>query len=148
MTVRVRKYLDEGFAAVAFLRGSSKSGLVSQYAAEQIRLELERDEQSFDAALKEIRSRKEAQRRKRTARSGLNLASDSFDLLRVTTQQRGFVLTEPGESRPQDRSIGSVSSGEQTSTRVAVSDPSLPTRQTDGSFDHSESRLTDLDLTP
>jgi hypothetical protein len=67
MSVRIRKYLDEGFAAVAYLRGSSKSGLVSQYAAEQIRLELERDEQTFEEAVKQIIARKESQRRKKAA---------------------------------------------------------------------------------
>src|SRR5215472_18017956 len=47
MTVRIRQDLDEGFAAVALLRGTTKSGLVSQYAAEQIRLEQERDRAGF-----------------------------------------------------------------------------------------------------
>jgi len=55
MTVRIRKDLDEGFAAVALLRGTTKSGLVSQYAAEQIRLEQERDRTRFEGALKEIK---------------------------------------------------------------------------------------------
>src|SRR6478672_10755787 len=58
MTVRIRQDLDEGFAAVALLRGTTKSGLVSQYAAEQIRLELERDRAGFSAALKQIRSQR------------------------------------------------------------------------------------------
>jgi hypothetical protein len=63
MTVRIRQDLDEGFAAVAHLRGTTKSGLVSQYAAEQIRVEQERDPARFHAAVKEIRS----QRRPHTA---------------------------------------------------------------------------------
>src|SRR5215471_13471066 len=58
MTVRIRQDLDEGFAAVAHLRGTTKSGLVSQYAAEQIRVEQERDPARFAAALKEIKSQR------------------------------------------------------------------------------------------
>ena len=63
MTVRIRQDLDEGFAAVALLRGTTKSGLVSQYAAEQIRVELERDRTRFGAALKEIKSQRKAQKK-------------------------------------------------------------------------------------
>ncbi len=63
MTVRIRQDLDEGFAAVALLRGTTKSGLVSQYTAEQIRAEQELDRARFDAALKEIKSQRKAQRR-------------------------------------------------------------------------------------
>ncbi|MGH9763684.1 MAG: hypothetical protein ACREAC_22865 [Blastocatellia bacterium] len=63
MTVRIRQDLDEGFAAVALLRGTTKSGLVSQYAAEQIRLEQERDRAAFAAALKEIKSQRKSQSR-------------------------------------------------------------------------------------
>jgi hypothetical protein len=62
MTVRIRQDLDEGFAAVAYLRGTTKSGLVSEYAAEQIRVEEERNRARFSAALKEIRSQRREQR--------------------------------------------------------------------------------------
>jgi hypothetical protein len=58
MTVRIRQDLDEGFAAVAHLRGTTKSGLVSQYAAEQIRTEQDRDPARFAAVLKEIKSQR------------------------------------------------------------------------------------------
>ena len=61
MTVRIRQDLDEGFAAVALLRGTTKSGLVSQYAAEQIRLEQERDRAGFAGALKQIKSYRKTQ---------------------------------------------------------------------------------------
>ena len=61
MTVRIRQDLDEGFAAVALLRGTTKSGLVSQYAAEQIRAEQERDGARFAAALKAIQSHRKSQ---------------------------------------------------------------------------------------
>ena len=72
MTVRIRQDLDEGFAAVAHLRGTTKSGLVSQYAAEQIRVEQERDPARFAAALKEIKSqRKGRQSLPRTKRSSI-----------------------------------------------------------------------------
>ena len=63
MTVRIRQDLDEGFAAVALLRGTTKSGLVSQYAAEQIRVEQERDLLRFDAALKEISGQRKRQQK-------------------------------------------------------------------------------------
>ena len=63
MTVRIRQDLDEGFAAVAIMRGTTKSGLVSQYAAEQIRVEEERDEARFNAALKEIKAHRKTQRK-------------------------------------------------------------------------------------
>jgi hypothetical protein len=69
MTVRIRQDLDEGFAAVAVLRGTTKSGLVSQYAAEQIRVEQERDRSRFEAALKEIRAQRKMQRKSKTVRS-------------------------------------------------------------------------------
>jgi hypothetical protein len=64
MTVRIRQDLDEGFAAVAMLRGTTKSGLVSQYAAEQIRVEQERELARFNAALKEIKSQRKRQRKR------------------------------------------------------------------------------------
>jgi hypothetical protein len=63
MTVRIRQDLDEGFAAVALLRGTTKSGLVSQYAAEQIRLEQERDRARFESALKEVTSHRKIRQR-------------------------------------------------------------------------------------
>jgi hypothetical protein len=69
MTVRIRQDLDEGFAAVALLRGTTKSGLVSQYAAEQIRIEQERDRARFDAALKEVTSHRKMQQKMKGRRS-------------------------------------------------------------------------------
>jgi len=69
MTVRIRQDLDEGFAAVALLRGTTKSGLVSQYAAEQIRAEQERDGPRFAATLKEIQSQRKVQRQTKPRRS-------------------------------------------------------------------------------
>jgi predicted transcriptional regulator len=68
MTVRMRLDLNDGLAAVALLRGTTRSGLVSQYAAEQIRVEHEsKDSQprglklfetgSLTAAEKQARSR-------------------------------------------------------------------------------------------
>ena len=67
MTVRIRQDLDEGFAAVALLRGTTKSGLVSQYAAEQIRVEQERDLLRFSAALKDVKSQRRLQRKTKSA---------------------------------------------------------------------------------
>jgi len=71
MTVRIRQDLDEGFAAVALLRGTTKSGLVSQYAAEQIRTEQERDRPRFDSALKEIKSQRKFYQKSKPGRSRL-----------------------------------------------------------------------------
>jgi len=71
MTVRIRQDLDEGFAAVAILRGTTKSGLVSQYAAEQIRAEQERDRSRFEAALKEIKAQRKVQQKSRASASRL-----------------------------------------------------------------------------
>ena len=67
MTVRIRQDLDEGFAAVALLRGTTKSGLVSQYAAEQIRVEQERERPRFEAALNEIKAQRKVQRKSKTS---------------------------------------------------------------------------------
>jgi hypothetical protein len=69
MTVRIRQDLDEGFAAVALLRGTTKSGLVSQYAAEQIRAEQERDLTRFTAALKDVKSVRKTQQKAKSIRS-------------------------------------------------------------------------------
>ncbi len=88
MTVRMRLDLDEGLAAVAHLRGTTKSGLVSQYAAEQIRLEQERDRPRFDAAVKDIRFQRDAQRQKKSAQSPLERRSDAPDYLKASSEQR------------------------------------------------------------
>ena len=69
MTVRIRQDLDEGFAAVALLRGTTKSGLVSQYAAEQIRAEQERDQVRFNAALKEVKAVRKTQQKTKPIQS-------------------------------------------------------------------------------
>ena len=69
MTVRIRQDLDEGFAAVALLRGTTKSGLVSQYAAEQIRVEQERDQARFSAALKEVKAVRKTQQKTKPIQS-------------------------------------------------------------------------------
>jgi hypothetical protein len=69
MTVRIRQDLDEGFAAVALLRGTTKSGLVSQYAAEQIRAEQERDQARFNTALKEVKAVRKTQQKTKPIQS-------------------------------------------------------------------------------
>jgi hypothetical protein len=69
MTVRIRQDLDEGFAAVALLRGTTKSGLVSQYAAEQIRAEQERDQARFNAALKDVKAVRKTQQKTKPIQS-------------------------------------------------------------------------------
>ena len=105
ITVRMRLDLDEGLAAVAHLRGATKSGLVSQYATEQIRLEQERDRARFDAAIKDIRLQREAQRRKKSAQSRLECRSDAPDCLKAGSEQRPLARPWCLESRPHDRLI-------------------------------------------
>jgi hypothetical protein len=65
--LRISQDLDEGFAAVALLRGTTKSGLVSEYSAEHIRAEQERDGTRFGADLKEIQSHRKSQLKTTTA---------------------------------------------------------------------------------
>ena len=101
MTVRMRLDLNEGLAAVAHLRGTTKSGLVSQYAAEQVRLEQERDRPRFDAAVKDARFQREAKRRKNSAQS----QPDAADGLKASSQQRPLARSWCLESRPHDRLI-------------------------------------------
>ena len=105
MTVRMRLDLNEGLAAVAVLRGTTKSGLVSQYAAEQIRLEQERDRSRFDAAVKDIRFQGEAQRRKKSAQSLFEGGSDAPERLKASTEHRPLARPWCLESRPHDRLI-------------------------------------------
>ena len=105
MTVRMRPDLDEGLAAVAHLRGTTKSGLVSQYAAEQIRLEQERDRPRFDAVVKEFRFQREARRKKKSLQSVFERASDSIACLKATTEERPLARPWCLESRPHDRLI-------------------------------------------
>ena len=100
MTVRMRLDLDAGLAAVASLRGTTKSGLVSQYAAEQIRLEQERDRVRFDAAIKDIQFQRQAQRRKKSAHGRLERPSGTRECLKPISEEHP--LTRPWclESRP------------------------------------------------
>ena len=103
MTVRMRLDLNDGLAAVAHLRGTTKSGLVSQYAAEQIRLEQERDRFGFDAAVKDIRFKREVQRRKKPVQSVFERVSDSPYCLKATTDERRLARPWCLELRPHDR---------------------------------------------
>ena len=105
MTVRMRPDLDAGLAAVASLRGTTKSGLVSQYAAEQIRLEQERDRVRFDAAIKDIQFQRQAQRRKKSAHTRLERPSDTRECLKAIAEDRPLARPWCLESRPHDRLI-------------------------------------------
>jgi hypothetical protein len=118
MTVRMRLDLNDGLAAVAHLRGTTKSGLVTQYAAEQIRLEQERDRLGFDAAVKDIRFKREAQRRKKSAQSRLERQSDAHDSLKAGTEQRPLARSWCLESRPHDRLIEPLYDGRKRSFKV------------------------------
>ena len=105
MTVRMRLDLNDGLAAVALLRGTTKSGLVSQYAAEQIRLEQERDRPRFDATVKGIRFQRGAQLRKKSAQSRLKRRSDAPECQKASSEQRPLARPWCLESRPHDRLI-------------------------------------------
>ena len=106
MAVRMRQDLDEGLAAVALLRGTTKSGLVSQYSAEQTRLEREHDQPCFDAAVKEIKRRRRAKRAKRAARQRFKSPSDSSATARVKIGQRRLARVEHTKASPHNGSIG------------------------------------------
>src|SRR6266851_2639177 len=105
MTVRMRLDLKDGLAAVAHLRGTTKSGLVSQYAAEQVRLEQERDRPRFDEVVKDIRFHREAQLRKKSAQSRLERRSDVPDCLKPSSEQHSLARPWCLESRLHDRLI-------------------------------------------
>jgi hypothetical protein len=105
MTVRMRLDLNDGFAAGAVLRGTTKSGLVSQYAAEQIRLEQERDRVRFDAAVQDVRFQRQAHRRKKSAQARLERPSGTRECLKAGLEQRPLARPWCLESRPHDRLI-------------------------------------------
>lgn len=105
MTVRMRLDLNEGLAAVAVLRGTTRSGLVSQYAAEQIRLEQERNRPGFEAAVKDIRFERETRWRKESAQSQFEHLSDVPDCLKASTEHHPLARPWCLESRPHDRLI-------------------------------------------
>jgi hypothetical protein len=105
MTVQLRLDLNDGLAAVALLRGTTKSGLVSQYAAELIRFEQERDRVRFDAALEDIRFQSEARRRKKSAQSPFERPSSAPDCLKAITHQPELIRPWCLESRPHDRLV-------------------------------------------
>jgi hypothetical protein len=105
MTVRMRLDLNDGLAAVAHLRGTTKSGLVSQYAAEQVRFEQERDRVRFDAAVKDIRFQRETRRKKNSDQPPLERPSTAPDCLNASTEQHPLTRHWCLESRPHDRLI-------------------------------------------
>ena len=130
MTVRMRPDLNDGLAVVAHLRGTTKSGLVSQYSAEQIRLEQQRDRLGFDAAVKDIRFKREAQRRKKSAQSRLERQSDAHDRPKAGTEQRPLARSWCLESRPHDRLIEPLyDSGKRVIQATHGSLPSIARRQ-------------------
>lgn len=129
MTVRMRLDLDEGVAAVALLRGTTKSELVSQYAAEQIRLEEERDRFCFAAAVEEIRSKRRARRKSKTARSNSQRPSGALDSSKAVTEQRPLARPWCLESRPQDRLIEPLYDGAKRVTQPIRGRLSLRARE-------------------
>src|SRR5258706_11508434 len=93
--------LNPLFAAA--LRGSART--VSQYAAEQIRIEQERDRPRFDAAVKDIRFQREAQRRKKSPQSLFEGRSNAPERLKAISEERPLARPRCLESRPHDRLI-------------------------------------------
>jgi hypothetical protein len=71
---------------------TTKSGLVSQYAAEQIRLEQKRDRVCFDAAVKDIRVQREAHQRTKLARLQLQPSSKELTNLEL---KAGYAFAAP-----------------------------------------------------
>ena len=147
MMVRMRQDLDEGFAAVALLRGTTKSGLVSQYSAEQIRLEREHDQHCFDAAVKETKRRRRAQQAKKAARARFKSPSDSSDYTKANTEQRRLARVERTKASPHHRSIGSLSDGAEKTLQAGIGIPSLVSRRTKASCDGPETDSNDISLT-
>jgi hypothetical protein len=148
MTVRMRLDLDEGLAAVALLRGTTKSGLVSQYAAEQIRLEQERDRPRFDAAVDDIRFRREAERRKRSGQSLFERPSCSPDSLKATTEQRRLATLQCVESRPHDRSIEALYNTRETVIQIACGGPSLVAHRMRTTCGTADAHSNEINLAP
>lgn len=146
ITVRMRLDLNDGFAAVALLLGATKSGRVSQYAAEQIRLEQERDRVRFDAAVKDIRLQREAQRRKNCAQPPLERPSTASDCLKAGTEQRP--LTRPWclESRPHDRLIEPLYDGGKRVIQPTRGKLSLLTQRSKATCDDSRVTSSDINL--
>jgi hypothetical protein len=148
MTVRVRLDLDERLAAVALPRGTTRSGLVSQYAAEQVRLEQERDRTSFDAAVKDIRFRREAQRKKSSAQSPLERPSGASDGLTAGTDQRPLARPWCLQSRPHDRLIEPLYNGGKTAVQASRGSLSLLARGKRTACGHSPASSSGINLAP
>lgn len=148
ITVRMRLDLDEGLAAVAVLRGTPKSGLVRQYAVEEIRLEQERDRRRFEAAVDDIRFQREAQRRKRSGQSLFQQPSCSPDSLKATAEQCLLAMLLCVESRPHDRSIDSLSNPRQTVIQIACDSPSLLAQRTRACCGDSDAHSNEINLAP
>jgi len=147
MAVRMRQDLDEGLAAVALLRGTTKSGLVSQYSAEQTRLEREHDQPCFDAAVKEIKRRRRAKRAKKAARHRFKSPSDSSATARVKIGQRRLARVEHTKASQHDGSIGPLSDDDEKAIQVGTGIPALPSRRTKASCDGPETDSNDISLT-
>ena len=148
MTVRMRLDLNNGLAAVALLRGTTKSGLVSQYAAEQIRLEQERDRPRFDAVVKDIRFRREAERRKKSAQSQHDRPSDAADCLKATTEQHPLASPWCLELRPHDRLVEPLYDSAKRVIQANRARLSLLTRGKRSTSSGSDAHSNDTTLTP
>ena len=148
VTITVRMRLDqvEGLTAVATLRGTTRSGLVSQFAAEQIRLEQERDRAHFDAAVDDIRSQREAERRGKSDQSLSERPSCSPDSPKAPSVQRPLATLPCIESRPHDRSIVSLSNTRETLIQVACGGASLLSPRTRAARGDSNSHSNEINL--
>ena len=147
MSVRMRQALGEGLAAVALLRGTTKSVHVSQYSAELIRLEREHDQLCFDPAVKEIKRRRRAQRAKKAARARFKSPSDSSSHTRVNTEQPRMARVAHPKASPHDRAIAPLSDCAEMAIQVGIGIPSLLSRRTKASCDGPETHSNDISLT-
>jgi hypothetical protein len=130
ITVRMRLDQVEGLTAVAALRRTTRSGLISQFASEQISLKQGRERAHFDAAVDDIRFQREAEQRKRSGQSLFERPSCSPDSLKGTNDQRPMATLPCIESRPHDRSIVSLSNTRERLIQVACGGASLLSQRT------------------
>ncbi len=148
VTITVRMRLDqvEGLTAVAVLRGTTRSGLISRSATEQISLEQERDRSRFDAAVADVRFQRGAEHHKRCDQSLCERPICSPHSLEATTGQRPTSKLPCIESRPHDRSIVSLSNTRETLIQVACGGASLLSQRTRAARGDSNAHSNEINL--
>ena len=119
---------------------------MSQYSAEQTRLEREHDQPCFDAEVKETKRRRRAQRAKKAARARFKSHSDSSAYTKVNAEQRRLARVEHTKASPHDGSIGPLSDDDEKAIQVGTGIPALPSRRTNASCDGPETDSNDISL--